>query len=73
MITTIFSRHAGSHQLISSHPLGVSFIPSLLTLVPHERLSMSCDIQYISFRTKERSYETSCADAHGARYPRHGM
>lgn len=73
MFTNIFSRHAGSHQLIGCLQLGVSSIPSLLTLIPNERLSMSCDTQHISFRTKERSYETSCTDAHSARYPRHGM
>ena len=63
------SRHAGSHQLVSSLQLGVNSIPSLLALVPNERLSMSCHTQHISFRTKERSYETSCTDAHSARYP----
>lgn len=73
MIVTIFTRHACSDQLISIFQLGFSRLHPLSNLVSTERLSTSCDAPHVPLRTKERSYETSCTDAHSARFPRHGM
>ena len=73
MIVTIFATHACSDQLISIVQLGFSRLHPLSTLVCIERLSTSCDAQHVPLHTKERSYETSCMDAHGAHFLRYGM